>query len=341
MLKILITGAAGFIGSTLIGKLLGSGAVSVNNSPYVIGIDNYSSYYSPELKRSRVKFFHLENSVVVGDLCKSESLNLADQKFDVVVHLAAQPGVRESLSDPSTYQKNNIEAFLNVLEFCRSSEVGHLIYASSSSVYGQSEKMPFSEDDTCDRPASFYGATKRANELMAHSYSVCHGLPCTGLRFFTVYGPWGRPDMAYFGFADRIMRGDPISIHGNGQLSRDFTYVDDIVAGILAVIKKGPAKLDHKGVPHQIYNLGNDKPEKVGTLVDLLESSLGRVAKKVYTELPKGDVPHTWANINRMKEEFGWAPKISLAQGVMNFSKWYLDWQAAESMGTGMVNTVG
>ena len=330
-MRILVTGAAGFIGSHLLKTLLESVLARFPFSPFssisddfVVGFDNYSSYYSPELKRSRVNALGLEQTIREGNLCMiSENWNPVE-RFDVVVHLAAQPGVRESLRDPFAYQKKNIAGFLNVLEYCRDNKAGYLIYASSSSVYGLSDQMPFTENDPCDCPASFYGATKRANEMMAYSYSVCHGLPCTGLRFFTVYGPWGRPDMAYFGFADQIMHGDPISLYGKGELSRDFTFVDDIVRGILAVIQKGPPRKDPKGVPHRIYNLGNDKPEKVITLVNLLEAHLGRSANKVYTDLPKGDVPHTWANIDKMKSDFGWSPKVSLAEGIKRFSDWYL-----------------
>lgn len=331
-MRILITGAAGFIGSSLLRTFKNFISINLPKKPFlskshfVCGVDNYSSYYLPQYKRARVQSLGLADDIIEFDLCNVSLDRISIDGFDVVIHLAAQPGVRESLLDPFAYQKNNIEAFLNILEYCRKKKVSHLIYASSSSVYGQSDQMPFDETDPCDRPASFYGATKRANELMAHSYSACHGLPCTGLRFFTVYGPWGRPDMAYFGFAERIMKGEPISLHGDGELSRDFTFVDDIVEGILAVLHNGQPPPGPEGVRHRIYNLGNDKPEKVSTLVALLESNLGRSANKIYTQLPKGDVPHTWANINRMRSDLGWSPKISLTEGIKNFSEWFLDW---------------
>jgi UDP-glucuronate 4-epimerase len=326
--KIFVSGGAGFIGSLVLYKLF-DGAQN-----HLEALDNFSSYYDSVLKAKRFDFFLEDQKKVVFYKKNINDMHLGDLKdIDVFIHLAAQPGVRESLRDPMAYEENNIKAFVNVLEYCRHNKVKHLIYASSSSVYGQSTRLPFSEDDPCDRPASFYGATKKANELMAHSYASCFGLPCTGLRFFTVYGPWGRPDMAYFSFAKAIMEDKTITLHGGGQFSRDFTYIDDIVEGIIAVMNGGPPKPDSLGVPHRIYNLGNDHPEKVLTLVSYLEESLGKKAIIETSNLPLGDVPHTWANIDRMKKDFGWSPKVGLREGIDRFAKWFLDYHGYKKCG--------
>ena len=328
-IRIVISGAAGFIGSLLCSKINSYGSFQA------MCFDNFSSYYDFRLKINRFNFFLESGQDNISfrkiDLCNN--FYRENHDFDFFIHLAAQPGVRESLRDPMAYEENNIKAFVNVLEYCRHNKVKHLIYASSSSVYGQSTRLPFSEDDPCDRPASFYGATKKANELMAHSYASCFGLPCTGLRFFTVYGPWGRPDMAYFSFAKAIMEGKPITLHGGGEFSRDFTYIDDIVAGIMAVVNGGPPQPDSLGVPHRIYNLGNDHPEKVLTLVSYLEESLGKKAIVETSNLPLGDVPHTWANIDRMKKDFGWSPKVGLREGIDRFAKWFLEYHGYKKGG--------
>ncbi len=328
-IRIVISGAAGFIGSLLCSKINSYGSFQA------MCFDNFSSYYDFRLKINRFNFFleSGQDNIFFRKIDLCNNFYRENHDFDFFIHLAAQPGVRESLRDPMAYEENNIKAFVNVLEYCRHNKVKHLIYASSSSVYGQSTRLPFSEDDPCDRPASFYGATKKANELMAHSYASCFGLPCTGLRFFTVYGPWGRPDMAYFSFAKAIMEGKPITLHGVGEFSRDFTYIDDIVAGIMAVVNGGPPQPDSLGVPHRIYNLGNDHPEKVLTLVSYLEESLGKKAIVETSNLPLGDVPHTWANIDRMKKDFGWSPKVGLREGIDRFAKWFLEYHGYKKGG--------
>jgi len=325
--KIAISGACGFVGSNLFS------ALNSSKQYLAIGFGNYSRYYDVKLKENRVAAL-LENArdkILRWDL--REGIPDLGSPPDIFIHLAAQPGVRESLRDPMAYEENNIRAFVHVLEYCRMNNVKHLIYASSSSVYGLSTCLPFSEDDPCDRPASFYGATKKSNELMAHSYASCFGLPCTGLRFFTVYGPWGRPDMAYFSFAKAIMDNKPITLHGGGEFSRDFTYIDDIVAGIVAVMKGGPPSPDVMGVPHKVYNLGNDRPEKVLTLVRYLEESLGKKAIVETSNLPLGDIAHTWANIDRMKKDFEWNPKVGLREGIERFATWFLDYHGYKKGG--------
>ncbi len=326
-MKISLTGAGGLIGSKLLQVIIDSSLFDV------IGIDNFSMYYSVKLKEDRTEALLGKYKRVIHRIDLCDGVPEVGFPPDVFIHLAAQPGVRESLRDPLAYEQNNLRAFVNVLEYCRKNKVNHLIYASSSSVYGQSLQLPFSESDPSDRPASFYGATKKANELMAHSYSSCFGLPCTGLRFFTVYGPWGRPDMAYFSFAKAIMEGKPITLHGKGEFSRDFTYIDDIVAGIISVMKSGPPQTDSLGVPHRIYNLGNDHPEKVLTLVSCLEKSLGKKAMVETSNLPLGDVPHTWANIGLMQKDFGWRPKVDLHEGIDRFAKWFLEYHGYKKEG--------
>lgn len=328
MQSVIVSGAFGFVGASL----FSNDYFCLNSAN--LAVDNLSEYYDVNLKYKRAirllgSFWNTAQRI---DL-REPFGNFGSSPPDIFIHLAAQPGVRESLRDPMAYEENNIKAFINVLEYCRKNKVKHLIYASSSSVYGQSTRLPFSEDDPCDRPASFYGATKKANELMAHSYASCFGLPCTGLRFFTVYGPWGRPDMAYFSFAKAIMEDKPITLHGGGEFSRDFTYIDDIVAGIIAVMNGGPPQPDSFGVPHRIYNLGNDHPEKVLTLVSYLEESLDKKAIVETSSLPLGDVPHTWANIDRMKNDFGWSPKVGLREGIDRFAKWFLEYHGYKKGG--------
>ena len=331
-MKVLVTGAAGFIGFYLAEKL-----VSLGHS--VIGIDNINDYYDVNLKYARlIRLGIKQEKVRYGKKIKSVSLSgycfvkmdLADRNglfslfdeecFDCICNLAAQAGVRYSLENPYAYIDSNISGFLNILEACRSHSVKHLVYASSSSVYGKNEKVPFSVTDIVDRPISLYAATKRSNELMAYTYSHLFGIPVTGLRFFTVYGPWGRPDMAYYKFARAIMTNMPIDIYNHGDMLRDFTYIDDIVDGIIAAINHAPSA---NPTPFVLYNLGNNKPEKLMDFIEILERHLGRKAEKTYLEMQAGDVPVTFADIGITRQELGWEPKTSIDDGLKLFSAWF------------------
>lgn len=310
-MDIFITGAAGFIGFHLALALKARG-------DRVIGFDNFNDYYSPVLKRSRARELALAGiEVVEGDICDYPRLLESIEECGHFVHLAAQAGVRYSLVNPHAYAKSNLEGFLNVLEACRQLKIP-LTYASSSSVYGANARIPFSENDRTDCPVSLYGATKKANEAMAHSYSHLFGIPTTALRFFTVYGPWGRPDMAVFSFSEAIMQGKQIELYQPpvGHMRRDFTYVDDIVAGILAAI-------EYKGAC-EIFNLGNHQPVEVPTLVALLEEYLGKKARVVLKPMPLEDVPATYADIEISRRKLGFEPKVSLHEGLKKFVDWYL-----------------
>ncbi len=333
MNKIIVTGSAGFIGFSLCVKLLERGE-------NIIGVDNHNNYYDPKLKEERfVRLIKYPNyKHYRTDLSDKKELEdiFKDHKPEKVVNLAAQAGVRYSIENPLAYISSNIVGFANILENCRHYNVKHLVYASTSSVYGANTKMPFSEHDSVNHPLSIYAATKKSNELMAHSYSYLYKLPTTGLRFFTVYGPWGRPDMALFKFTKAIIEEKPIDLFNNGKHSRDFTYIDDIVEGVLKTLDN-PASINvnwdgdnpdpsSSKAPWSVYNIGNSKPVKLMDYVDALEKALGKKAKFNFLPLQPGDVPDTYANVNSLKEKFNYKPSITVEDGVTNFVKWYKDY---------------
>jgi UDP-glucuronate 4-epimerase len=329
-MKVLITGAAGFIGMHVAQRLLARGDT-------VVGIDSLNDYYAPALKLDRLRElagaadFRFEK-LDIADGVALDAL-FAGERFDRVVHLAAQAGVRYSIDKPLAYGEANLAGFLNVLEACRHHPVEHLVYASSSSVYGGNAKMPFSEGDSVDHPVSLYAATKKANELMAHTYSHLYGLPTTGLRFFTVYGPWGRPDMAYFSFTRDILAGDPIAVYNGGRMQRDFTYIDDIVDGVVAVLDKAaqpdPAfdpLLPHAGrsrAPYRVFNIGNQDPVALGDFIATIERTLGVRANINYKPMQPGDVVATHADISALTAWTGVVPRTSLEVGIGRFVNWY------------------
>jgi UDP-glucuronate 4-epimerase len=338
-MKILVTGAAGFIGYHVAEKLL-------QQNVQVVGLDNLNNYYDVALKESRLsnlqKHKNKQNfefhKVDISDLPALENI-FKRNNFDCVIHLAAQAGVRYSIENPHAYVQSNIVGFVNILECCRHNQVPHLVYASSSSVYGLNATLPFSENIAVNHPISFYGATKRANEIMAHSYSSLYGLPTTGLRFFTVYGPWGRPDMALFKFTKAILEDKPIDVFNYGKHKRDFTYIDDIVAGILAVAAK-PATASHNfdtqqpdpatsNAPWRVYNIGNSDPVELATYIELIEKYLGKTAQKNLLPLQPGDVPGTFADINNLARDFNYQPTTSVQNGVKAFLDWYMDYYGA------------
>lgn len=317
--KILITGGAGFIGFHLSRRLLEEGCS-------IIGFDNLNEYYDVQLKYDRLEIlkefekFHF----VKGDLADKEALCalFEQERPDVVVNLGAQAGVRYSIENPDAYMQSNMIGFFNILECCRHYPVKHLVYASSSSVYGANKKVPFSTEDKVDNPVSLYAATKKSNELMAHCYSKLYGIPTTGLRFFTVYGPYGRPDMAYFSFTQKIMAGEPIKIFNNGDMYRDFTYVDDIVKGIENMLNNPPRE-NENGVRYKIYNIGNNQPEKLMHFVETLEKCLGKEAKKEFYPMQPGDVYQTYADVTDLIEDFDFKPSTSIEEGLEKFVAWY------------------
>ena len=327
---ILVTGAAGFIGYHLCKRLLDQGDA-------VVGLDNLNDYYDVGLKKDRLS--RLQETPGFSfrkiDLCDGLAMSrlFGDESFDVVVNLAAQAGVRYSLTNPQAYVDSNITGFLNVLEGCRSAEIAHLVYASSSSVYGSNTKMPFSVHDNVDHPVSLYAATKKANELMAHTYSHLFGIPTTGLRFFTVYGPWGRPDMALFKFTKAILAGEPIDVYNHGEMKRDFTYVDDIVDGVVRVMDRIPtasesANTDNpdpatSSAPYALYNIGNNRPVALMDLIATLERYLGRTAKKNMLPMQPGDVPATFADIDDLQRDVGFQPSTPIEEGIARFVEWY------------------
>ena len=321
---ILVTGAAGFIGFHVARRLLAEGR-------NVVGLDNLNSYYDPALKQARLDILRADSrfSFVQTDLADRASMSELFEKnrFARVLHLAAQAGVRYSIDHPHAYADANLAGFLNVLEGCRHHGCGHLIYASSSSVYGANTKLPFSVDDRTDHPVSLYAATKKANELMAHSYSHLYSLPTTGLRFFTVYGPWGRPDMAIFLFTKAIVEGTPIKLFNHGNMQRDFTYVDDVAHGILRVIDRVPASTEGQGggAPARIYNIGNNRPEDLMHVVAVLEKELGRAAVKQMLPMQPGDVLATYADIGDLTRDVGFRPQTSIEDGIRAFVAWYRD----------------
>ena len=349
--KILVTGTAGFIGFHVALKLLERG-------DSVVGLDSINDYYDVRVKHGRLaqtgisitdvqygqktrstlfpeyEFIQLklEDRDALLQLCK-------DEKFDAVCHLAAQAGVRYSLTNPHAYVSANLEGFMNMLEACRHSSVGHLAYASSSSVYGLNTNMPFSTHDNVDHPVSLYAASKKSNELMAHTYSHLFNLPTTGLRFFTVYGPWGRPDMALFIFTKAILAGEPIDVYNNGNMQRDFTYIDDIVEGIVRVIDN-PARPNpnwkaaapdpgSSPAPYKIYNIGNSSPVKLLDFIDAIEKALGKSARKNFMPIQPGDVPATWADVHDLIQDFNYRPATPIEQGVKKFVEWYREFYRA------------
>ena len=316
---ILITGAAGFIGFNLAKSLL-------NEQYEIIGFDNINDYYDVSLKYARLEILnkHKNFKFIQADLADENSVNnvFKTYKPDIAVNLAAQAGVRYSIENPKAYIDSNIVGFFNILEACRHYPVEHLVYASSSSVYGNQQKTPFSVDDNVDRPISLYAATKKSNELMAFTYSHLYKIPATGLRFFTVYGPFGRPDMAYFGFTNKIFAGEPIKIFNNGDMLRDFTYVDDIVTGIKNILPCPPQK-DENGDLYKVYNIGNNKPEKLLTFIETLEEIIGIEAKKEYLPMQPGDVYQTYADVSELEKNFNFKPQTSIREGLTEFVNWY------------------
>jgi len=333
--KVLVTGAAGFIGFQLSRRLL-------NDGIRVTGVDNLNPYYDVQLKQDRL------DRLLAADNFTFVNLDLADRKalqdlfdnnvFDVVVNLAAQAGVRYSLTNPHAYIESNIVGFVNILECCRHHKVKHLVFASSSSVYGANTHMPFSIHDNVDHPVSLYAATKKANELMAHTYSHLYGLGCTGLRFFTVYGPWGRPDMALFLFTKAIAEGRPIQVFNHGKMQRDFTYIDDIIEGVVRVMARLPEpnpawRGDNPDpgtsyVPYKLYNIGNNNPVELLEFIEEIEKALGRQAKKEFVDLQPGDVVATYADVADLMQDVGFKPETPIATGIRHFVRWYRDYYA-------------
>jgi UDP-glucuronate 4-epimerase len=318
MSKILVTGAAGFIGFHLCRRLLADGKV-------VTALDNLNNYYDVALKQARLVQLQAQPnfSFTKLDLVDRQGMAelFAQEKPELVVHLAAQAGVRHSLQNPHAYVDSNLVGFVNVLEGCRHHSVNHLVYASSSSVYGANQKIPFAVTDNVDQPVSLYAATKRANELIAHTYSHLYGLPTTGLRFFTVYGPWGRPDMAYFSFTKAILAGEPIKVFNHGQMRRDFTYIDDVIEGLVRVLYHAPRA--GSVASHRLYNIGNHSPVNLGDFIAILEQCLGKTAEKVFLPMQPGDVPETYADVVDLMADVGFSPATSLAVGLDKFTSWY------------------
>jgi UDP-glucuronate 4-epimerase len=335
--KVLVTGAAGFIGFQLSRRLL-------NDGIRVTGIDNLNPYYDVRLKEDRLgKISSADNFTFVNlDLTDREALEdlFGSIDFDVVVNLAAQAGVRYSLTHPHAYVDSNLVGFVNILECCRHHQVKHLVFASSSSVYGANTNMPFSIHQNVDHPVSLYAATKKANELMAHTYSHLYGLCCTGLRFFTVYGPWGRPDMALFLFTKAITEGKPITVFNHGKMQRDFTYIDDIIEGVVRVMARLPEpnpawRGDNPDpgtsyAPYKVYNIGNNNPVELIEFIEEIENALGRKAEKKFVDLQPGDVVATYADVDDLMQDVGFKPETSIATGIRRFIEWYKDYYAVK-----------
>ena len=328
--KVLITGAAGFIGFHLSNLLLEKGYV-------VVGIDNLNDYYDIRLKEGRLEILEGKENFTFKkiDLKDKEDIDelFATEKFDYVINLAAQAGVRYSIENPYAYVDSNLIGFVNILEACRHNPVKHLLYASSSSVYGGNKVAPFSTEHQVDHPVSLYAATKKSNELMAHTYSYLYKIPTTGLRFFTVYGPWGRPDMAYFSFTDNILNGKPIKVFNHGKMERDFTYIDDIVEGIYKLLPLAPKsnpnwdetvdKQSESFAPYKVYNIGNNQPVQLETFISVLEDKIGKKAVKNYMEMQPGDVVRTYADTSDLEKAIGFKPSTSIEEGLEKFANWY------------------
>lgn len=316
---VVITGGAGFIGFHLGKKLMSKGIK-------VIALDNLNSYYDVNLKKDRLKILSESDlfEFIEADIADKDKMLEIFKKYEpeIVVNLAAQAGVRYSIENPDAYINSNMIGFYNILECCRHYPVKHLVYASSSSVYGANTKVPFSTDDNVDKPVSLYAATKKSAELMAHCYSKLYGIPATGLRFFTVYGPFGRPDMAYFSFTKKILAGESIKVFNNGDLYRDFTYIDDIIEGIEDILPC-PPEVNDIGVRYKIYNIGNNKPEKLMYFIECLEKALGKEAQKEYLPMQPGDVYQTYADVTDLINDFGFKPDTPLDKGLENFVAWY------------------
>lgn len=329
-MKILITGAAGFIGFHLIKSLL-------DRSCSIVGIDNMNDYYDPDLKKDRLKLLRKQVSIghfefIKLDLADREAMStlFSNNNFDVVINLGAQAGVRYSIENPNSYIDSNVVGFLNVLEGCRNTKVKHLVYASSSSVYGMNIKQPFSTVDRVDYPISLYAATKKSNELMAHTYSHLYNIPTTGLRFFTVYGPYGRPDMAYFSFTKKILAGEQIDIFNNGEMQRDFTYIDDIVEGIIRIVDKVPvtqaSTTSTATAPYKIYNIGNNQPVTLRRFITAIENACGKKAIENLLPMQAGDVPITYADVDELINDIDFKPDTSIEEGITRFVDWYKDY---------------
>jgi UDP-glucuronate 4-epimerase len=331
MTKVLVTGAAGFIGFHVAQKLLADGSA-------VVGLDNMNDYYDVSLKEARLAILQQEKNFrfIRGDLADRQAMeNLFEkERPEIVIHLAAQAGVRYSITNPRAYVDSNLVGFINILEGCRHHQVQHLVFASSSSVYGANTKMPFSVHDNVDHPLSLYAATKKANELMAHAYAGLYQLPCTGLRFFTVYGPWGRPDMALFLFTKAILEDRPIEVFNEGLMKRDFTYIDDIVEGVVRVAGKIPTpnalwsglRPDPSSsfVPYKLYNIGNNNPVLLMDFIRIIEERLGKVARKNFLPMQAGDVPASFADVDDLMADVGFKPATPIALGIERFVTWYL-----------------
>ncbi len=327
--KILITGAAGFIGFHVAKRLL-----EEKEYIQIIGLDNMNDYYDPSLKRARLEILKtFSNFVFIEDDLANRVVidNIFEEyKPNIVLNLAAQAGVRYSITNPQAYIDSNIIGFFNILEACRNTQetehpVEHLVYASSSSVYGLNKTIPFSTEDNVDSPVSLYAATKKSNELMAHAYTHLYNIPTTGLRFFTVYGPFGRPDMAYFKFTNKIFNGEAVDIYNNGDMWRDFTYIDDIVEGITKILVS-PPKVNENGDQYKVYNIGNNKPEKIMDYFKALEDALGVKMKKNYLPMQPGDVYQTYANVDDLINDFGFKPSTSIEDGLNSFATWYKEY---------------
>lgn len=337
-MKILITGAAGFIGFHLSQKLL-------KHDYQIIGIDNLNDYYDPSLKQSRLEILGKYNNFNFHKVDLKDKAAV-DHIFETyqpthVINLAAQAGVRYSIENPYAYVDSNLVGFVNILEACRNNPVEHLLYASSSSVYGGNKVAPFSTNHNVDHPVSLYAATKKSNELMAHTYSHLYGIPTTGLRFFTVYGPYGRPDMAYFSFTKDILEGRPIKVFNHGKMERDFTYVDDIVEGIVKLIDKAPTAnkewdeskddLSTSFAPYKIYNIGNNNPVQLMRFINALESALGKEAEKIYMDMQPGDVQKTYADVSDLEKDINFKPSTSIEDGLKHFVGWYKEYYKVEN----------
>lgn len=326
MEKILVTGGAGFIGFHLTKRLL-----DLNYE--VMAIDNLNDYYDVKLKEERLRILEKNSSFSFRkiDISNKEELEniFKENNFDIVINLAAQAGVRYSIEHPDSYIVSNIIGFYNILECCRNYPVKHLLFASSSSVYGKNKKVPYSTDDKVDQPVSLYAATKKSDELLAYAYSNLYNINVTGLRFFTVYGPYGRPDMAYFSFTKNIIDDKEIKVFNNGDMYRDFTYIDDIVEGIVKLLDKVPLE-DENGVTYKIYNIGNNNPVKISKFIEILEKEIGKEAKKVYLPMQPGDVYQTYADITDLTKETGFVPKTSLEEGLNKFVNWYKEFYGGD-----------